>query len=68
MDGRSEEFALQAFRSHLQVIFTCRKILSGASGFTSHSKERAQRILSPLKIHCLGKVSTRDSWVQWQAH
>jgi hypothetical protein len=23
--------------------------------------------LSPLKIHCLGRLWTRDPWVQWQA-
>jgi hypothetical protein len=54
MDERRETFTLQAFCSHLHVMFTCRKVLRhGASGFTSHPKEGVLRILSPLKIHCL---------------
>jgi hypothetical protein len=50
MDERSENFALHAFDLHLQVIFTCSKILHhGASGFTSHPKEGALRIFIALK-------------------
>jgi hypothetical protein len=49
MDERSKDFALQAFRSHLQVIFTCRKILHGTSGFTSHPKGVVLGIFIALK-------------------
>jgi hypothetical protein len=41
----------------------------GPSRFTSHPRGRcAVDFLSPLKIHCLGRVRTRSLWVQWQAH
>jgi hypothetical protein len=48
---------------------TCRKILRhGTSGFTSHPKEGVLLICISLKIHRLGRVRTREFWVQWQAH
>jgi hypothetical protein len=48
--------------------FTCRKILRhGTSGFTSHPKEGVLRIFI-VKIHRLGRLWTREPWVQWQAH
>jgi hypothetical protein len=40
----------------------------GASGFTSHPKKGTLQILSPLKIHRLGWVWTREPRVQCQAH
>jgi hypothetical protein len=39
----------------------------GTDGFTSPPKEGVLRILSPLKSIILGRVWTRESWVQWQA-
>jgi hypothetical protein len=39
MGKRNKNFALKYFCSYLQVIFTCRKILHGASAFTSPRKE-----------------------------
>jgi hypothetical protein len=43
---------------------TCRKILRyGTSGFTSHLKESVLRILSPLRIHCLGRLQSLNLWV-----
>jgi hypothetical protein len=39
----------------------------GTDGFTSPPKEVVLRILSPLKSIVLGRVSTREPWVQWQA-
>jgi hypothetical protein len=48
-------------RDHL----TFRQILRhGADGFTSPPKEVMLRIFIALKI--LSRVSTRESWVQWQ--
>jgi hypothetical protein len=38
----------------------------GTDGFTSPPKEGVLRILSPLKSIDLGRVSTREPWVQWQ--
>jgi hypothetical protein len=50
MNETSENFALQAFRSYTQVIFTCRKILRhGASGRTSYPKEGVLWIFIALK-------------------
>jgi hypothetical protein len=50
MGERSENFALQAFCSHLQVVFTCRKILRhGASSITSHPREGVLWIFIALK-------------------
>jgi hypothetical protein len=61
---RSENFAHQYLKC-LKGSLTCRKILRhGTSGFTSHPKEGVLRILSPLKIHRLGLLWTRDPWVQ----
>jgi hypothetical protein len=31
-------------------------------------EEGVLRIFIALKIHRLGRVRTRDLWVQWQAH
>jgi hypothetical protein len=39
----------------------------GTDGFTSPPKEGKLRILSPLKSIVLGRVWTREPWVQWQA-
>jgi hypothetical protein len=39
--------------------------LSGTDGFTSRPKEGVLRILSPLKSIVLGRVLTREPWVQW---
>jgi hypothetical protein len=67
---KSENFSYQ-YLKYLQGFLTFRKILRhGTSGFTYHSnsKEGVLRILSPLKIHRLGRVWTRIPWVQWQAH
>jgi hypothetical protein len=36
-------------------------------GFTSPPKEGVLRILSPLKSIDLGRILTREPWVQWQA-
>jgi hypothetical protein len=42
MHERNENFILQALRSHLKVIFICRKILRhGASGFISERRRAA---------------------------
>jgi hypothetical protein len=61
---RSENFAYQ-YLKYLKGSLTCRKILRrGTSGFTSHPKEGVLRILSPLKIHRLCWVWTRDPWGQ----
>jgi hypothetical protein len=49
--------------------FTCRKVLrEGTSGFTFHPKEGVLRIFIVLKNPSLGRVRTRNLWVQWQAH
>jgi hypothetical protein len=41
----------------------------GPSRFNSHPRGRcAADVLWPLKIHRIGRVRTRDLWVQWQAH
>jgi hypothetical protein len=53
---------------YLKGSLTCSKMLRhGTSGFTSHPKVCCG-FLSPLKIHRLCRVWTRDPWVQWQAH
>jgi hypothetical protein len=51
MDERSENFSLQAFPSHLQlIVLACRKVLGyGASGFSSHPKEDVLRIFIALE-------------------
>jgi hypothetical protein len=61
--------ALQSIFVHTsRAIFACPKILrQGASVFTSLSKEDMLWILSPLKIHRIGRVLTREPWVQLQA-
>jgi hypothetical protein len=62
-----ENFVYQ-YLKYLKECFTCRKILRrGTSGFTSPAKEGVLRILSPLKIHRLGRVWTHNPLVQWQA-
>jgi hypothetical protein len=43
-----------------------RVLLHGTDGFTSPPKEGVLRILSPLKSIVLGRVWTREPWVQWQ--
>jgi hypothetical protein len=49
--------------------FTCRKILRhGTYGFIPHPKEGVLRTFIALKIHRIGRVRTRNLWVQWQAH
>jgi hypothetical protein len=69
MDERSENFTLQAFCSHLQVIFTCCKILQhGASGFTSQPKEGVLPVFIALKKYCLARFEHATHGVQWQAH
>jgi hypothetical protein len=66
--GRRETFAYQYLR-YVNGSLTCRKILRhGASGFTSLPKKVCCWFLSPLKIHRLGCVWTRDPCFQWQAH
>jgi hypothetical protein len=65
---RRENFAYQCLK-YLKGFLICRKILRhGTSSFTSHLKEGVLQILSPLKIHRLGRVWTRGHWVQRQAH
>jgi hypothetical protein len=50
MDETSDNFALQAFGSHLHAIFICRKTLKlRASDFTSHPKEGVLCILITFK-------------------
>jgi hypothetical protein len=39
----------------------------GIDGYTSPPKEGVLRLLSPLKSIVLGRVWTREPWVQWQA-
>jgi hypothetical protein len=41
--------------------------IHGTDSFTSPPKEGVLRILSPLKSIDLGRVWTREPWVQWQA-
>jgi hypothetical protein len=50
--------------------FTCRKILRHGTFPLYFPSERKVccGFLSPLKIHRLGRVWTRDPWVQWQEH
>jgi hypothetical protein len=46
---------------NFKISLTCHKILRhGTSGFTSHPKEGVLLILSPLKIHRLGRIRTHD--------
>jgi hypothetical protein len=57
------------FCSYLQVIFTCRKILrQGPLVLLPLRTKVCYGLLSPLKIHRLGRVWTYEPWVQWQAH
>jgi hypothetical protein len=49
MEKISANVSLQEFRSHMQMIFTCRKILRhGVSGFACHPKEGALLIFIAL--------------------
>jgi hypothetical protein len=69
--GTDEGEKILAFEylRYLKKSLTYRKLLRrGASGFTSHLKEGVLRILSPLKIQRLSRVSTREHRDQWQAH
>jgi hypothetical protein len=60
---RSENFTCK-YLNYLEGSLTCRKMLRlGTSDFTSHLKEGVLRIFIALKIHHLGRVWTRDSWV-----
>jgi hypothetical protein len=64
----SKNFAYHYLR-HVKGFLTCRNILRyGISVFISNAKEGVLRILSPLKIHCIGRVWTCERWVPWQAH
>jgi hypothetical protein len=64
-NGRSENFAYQ-YLKYLKGYLTCCKLLRhGTSGFTSHPKEGALWILSPLKVYRLGWVRTRVNWLLW---
>jgi hypothetical protein len=48
---------------------TCHKFLRhGTFGLLPIWKKVCCGFLSPLKIHRLGLVRTRDLWIQWQAH
>jgi hypothetical protein len=68
-NGRRSDNCTYQYLKCLKGSLTCRKIVRHeTSSFTSHPKEGVLRILSPLKIHCLCRVWTRDSWIQWQAH
>jgi hypothetical protein len=63
-NGRWWIWPCEVFCSYFPNDFTCRKILRpGASGFTSPPKE----VVLPLKIHRLGRLWTREPWIQWQA-
>jgi hypothetical protein len=63
----SENFAYH-YLWYVNWSLTCRKILRrGTSGFTSIRLKAFCGFLSPLKIHPLGRVWTRDPWVQRQA-
>jgi hypothetical protein len=67
-ERRNENFVYR-YMKYLKGPSTCCTILRhGTSGFTYYPKEGVLRILSPLKIHRLSRVLTRDPWVQWQAH
>jgi hypothetical protein len=48
--------------SYGRDFLTCRKLLHGADGFTSPPKQVVLRIFIAL-----GRVWTREPWVQWQA-
>jgi hypothetical protein len=66
---RRNENLVYRYMKYLKGPSTCCTILRhGTSGFTYYPKEGVLRILSPLKIHRLSRVLTRDPWVQWQAH
>jgi hypothetical protein len=50
-----------------RVLLHAVNLRHGTDGFTSRPKEGVLRILSPLKSILLGRVWTREPWVQWQA-
>jgi hypothetical protein len=66
---RSENFAY-LYLKYLTGSLTCRKILRHGTFPLYFPSERKVccRFASTLKIHRLGRVWTRDNWVQWQAH
>jgi hypothetical protein len=70
MGERDENLALHNISVHTcKWYFTCCKILwHGASGFIPLQRKACCGFLSPLKIHRLGRVWTREPWVQWQTH
>jgi hypothetical protein len=60
---RSENFVYRYLRN-INGYSTCCKIMRHG---TSRFKECVLRILSSLKINCLGWVWTNDPWAQWQS-
>jgi hypothetical protein len=61
------EFCLRAsFHAH-RVLLHAVNVQHGTDGFTYPPKEGVLRILSSLKSIVLGRVWTREPWVQWQA-
>jgi hypothetical protein len=55
------------YRAH-RVLLHAVNLRHWTDGITSPPKEGVLRILSPLKSIDLGRVWTREPWVQWQAH
>jgi hypothetical protein len=50
-----------------RVLLHAVNLRHGTDGFSSPPKEGVLRILPPLKSIILGRVWTREPWVQWQA-
>jgi hypothetical protein len=66
LDERNAEFSRQIIFVHTcKWFFACRKILRhGADSFNSPLKEVVRGFLTPLKVHRLDRVWSRDPWVQ----
>jgi hypothetical protein len=60
-----EKWPLNFAGEHLSCSYG--NLRHGPDGLASPPKESVLRILSPLKSIVLGRVWTRDPWVQWQA-
>jgi hypothetical protein len=61
------EFCRRSICHARRVLLHAVNLRHETDGFTSPPKEGALRILSPLKSIVLGRVWTREPWVQWQA-
>jgi hypothetical protein len=63
----SSAFEVSLFMIQSDFLHAIKSYDTGPTALLSLRKKRAV-FLSPLKIHCLGRVLTHEPWIQWQAY